>query len=158
MKRKPHLRTISESLSLVDGSGSDSEWKVVLELRNQLGSEFPRMLFEHYKLSRNWRTRASCVYHCFVFASTSEVARQLAIAALNDKSRVVRYRACQLLAYSQDMKLLPLLSTKLAEISPDSKDDLLAVVDAIQNQNQNYFVDRSHTGKITMKVQRLELP
>ena len=78
---------------------------------------------------------------------------QLGVEALADRSRVVRYRACMLLAYSLERSVLP--SLKESENSTSQEETLLdirAAIDAIENQNSDYFVDRNHSGKKFLRV------
>lgn len=75
------------------------------------------------------------------------------MAALIDKSKAVRYRACMLLAYS--LKKEALLSLEAARENEKSNEviaDIDAAIDSIINQNSHYFVDRKHTGKIFFNV------
>ncbi|PUA29168.1 MAG: hypothetical protein B0W54_00735 [Cellvibrio sp. 79] len=142
---------ISTLLNKLDGSGSDSEYKAVDELR-QLGNQLPALLYQKYKQSKKWGQRASCLYHSTRYARDVEDAVMLGVLALNDKSKAVRYRACMLLAYSLNLEVLPALEQ--AKISTDSETlkDINAAIDAIKHQNSNYFVDRSHSGKISLNV------
>lgn len=142
----------SELLNDLDGSGSDKEFYAVNELR-KLGNELPKFLLDKYRTSRKWQVRSSCVYHSIRYAKTSETAVQLGLEALADKSHAVRYRACMLLAYSLDKAILPNL--KQAEsntLHEETLIDIRAAIDAIENQNSDYFVDREHSGNITLKV------
>lgn len=139
-------------LGRLDGSGSDDEWAAVAELREGIGEALPTHLFERYKLARRAPQRASCVYHSTRYARDSKEAVQLGIMAIRDRSKIVRYRACALLAYSLSADALPLLRVALAEAEGETRDDLLAAIDAIEHQNSNYFLDRDHSGKFTFVV------
>lgn len=59
-----------------------------------------------------------------------------------------------LLAYSLNKKVLPILE-KTAEKTTNSETlgDVRAAIDAIKNQNHHFFLDRDHTGKITMNIE-----
>ena len=139
-------------LSQLDGSGSDQEYKAIAELR-KLGDDLPKTLFEKYKTSKKWGERASCVYHCISYAREVDAASQLGIAALDDKSKAVRYRACMLLAYSLKREALPALTQKKASTdSEETLKDINAAIDAIEHQNSDFFVDRSHSGKIKLNL------
>ncbi|NJM30427.1 MAG: hypothetical protein HC855_10270 [Rhizobiales bacterium] len=74
------------------------------------------------------------------------------MAAVLDKSKAVRYRACQLLAYAQDRKLLPAMEQLSKQVAADSIEDLNAALDAVANQNQHWFLDRTHSGKVFMNM------
>jgi hypothetical protein len=57
-----------------------------------------------------------------------------------------------LLACSQRKALLPRLRDLLPGVVEDTKADLLAAIDAIESQNQDYFVDRDHSGLTTLTI------
>jgi HEAT repeat protein len=142
----------TELLEKLDGSGSDNEFNAVHELR-KLGDEFPKLLLEKYRSSKKWRVRSSCVYHAIRYSRTVSDAVKLGVEALSDKSHAVRYRACMLLAYSLDQNALPNLKEARGKTThQETSQDIRATIDAIENQNSNYFVDRDHSGKMTLKV------
>lgn len=139
-------------LDQLNGSGSDNEFRAIEELRT-LGEELPKFLLVKYRDSKKWQTRSSCVYHAIRYSRDVYDAFELGVEALADRSKVVRYRACMLLAYSLRDEALPHLR-KLADNSKDiaSAQDALAAIDAISHKNHNYFVDRDHSGKMTLTV------
>lgn len=143
---------IDNLLARVDGSGSDEEWKAINELRSRMGDELPDQLLGLYKKSKKWKVRSSCVYHSVRYARTSKAAIDLALLAVRDKSQVVRYRACMLLAYSQIKELLPILKLLLDAVDDSTKVDVRAAIDAIAFENQNFFVDRDHSGMTTLNI------
>jgi hypothetical protein len=136
----------------IDGSGTDKEWKAVFELRARLGNDLPDQLLSRYRQAKKWQVRSSCVYHAVRYAKDSGRAVELALLGVKDKARVVRYRACMLLACSLRNDLVPTLRALVAAAPEDTKADLLAAIDAIESQNQNYFVDRDHSGMTTLNV------
>lgn len=141
-----------ELINCLDGSGSDAEYNAVKELRMRV-PDFPKLLLERYRQARKWQIRASCLYHAIRHSRTSENALQLGVEALMDRSAVVRYRACMLLAYSLKTSVLPDLKRAMVHVKDKrSLGDFLAAVDAITHQNSNYFVDRNHSGDITLNV------
>ena len=135
----------------IDGKGGDIERQAIVQLRLSLGPNYVDALWHLYRSSRSNGVRAACIYYCFEQARTNQAATELAVLALGDRSKIVRYRACQLLAYSLDRVLLPRLDAIRKGIPKDSLADLDAAIDAIANQNQNYFLDRTHTGNIFME-------
>ena len=140
---------ITECLNCLDGRGSDQEYRAIKCLTAS-GIDLPSLLSKKYNGSKKWGERASCVHHSIKCAKDSEVAYQLGIKALGDKSKVVRYRACMLLAVAQNPDAISHLEQLLENDS--SKEDAAAAIDAIKNKNHNYFVDRGHTGKTLLKV------
>ncbi|WP_097459089.1 hypothetical protein [Mangrovitalea sediminis] len=143
---------IEELLDQLDGSGSDREFNAVNELR-KLDNELPKLLLEKYKLSKRWPVRSSCVYHAIRYARSSMESVQLGREALFDKSKVVRYRACMLLACALDESTMVNLKEALDTTKdPETIADIEAAIDAVKNRNSDYFVDRKHSGKIKLKV------
>jgi hypothetical protein len=128
---------VATLLAELDGSGSDRELGAVTKLHDMLGKDFPRYLLQKYTVSKDRAVRGSCVYHATKYAKFSEDAISLARLALQDKSQLVRYGACTLLAYSLRKDLLLELHEILATTPKNSKEDVLAAIDAIANQNHN---------------------
>jgi hypothetical protein len=136
----------------LDGTGSVRERTAISALNRLYGADLPTYLFDLYKKSKKREVRAACLYYCFRDAKSSSSAKDMAFAALHDKSQQVRYRACQLLAYSLDKSLMPKLESHRKTIAASSLNDLDAALDAIAHQNQHYFKDRQHSGKIFMEL------
>jgi hypothetical protein len=58
-----------------------------------------------------------------------------------------------LLAYSLRRELLPFLEQELASSADEkTRGDIEAAMDAIAEQNQHYFADRDHSGKVTLNI------
>lgn len=141
-----------ELLNALDGSGSDSEFNAINKLR-ELGDKLPRLLLGKYESARKCQVRSSCVYHATRYASSSRDAVKLGVLALSDKSHAVRYRACMLLAYSLDESVLQeLRQVESCTSHVETLKDVKAAIDAIENQNSDYFVDRDHSGNMTLRV------
>lgn len=117
-----------------------------------LGPAVVPFFAEAYPTAKRWRQRASFLYRSVRYAKESKSARELAVQALADKSREVRYRACMLLAVSQDRQVLPALRATLSHPDAQTRADVAAAIDAIERRNHNYFVDRGHTGMINLVV------
>ncbi len=145
-------KTIASLLAKLDGSGSDAEWAAAKRLRD-LGPKLPKWLLQKYRASKGWKARSSCVYHAARSARQSEEAVALGKEALRDRSKAVRYRAAELLAWAQRKDALPALRAALAEVPEGERDDLLAAVDAIESGNHNYFIDREHTGDMFLEIE-----
>lgn len=143
---------LSSLLNKLDGSGSERELGAVAELR-EMDIDLPALLLEKYRISKRWQIRSSCVYHSIRYARSSRAAVELGIEALLDESKIVRYRACMLLAYSLCIDGLSYLKqikerTSCLETIANTE----AAIDSIENNNSNYFVDREHSGKILLRV------
>lgn len=142
----------AELLNLLDGTGSDKERAAIHKLKLQFGSALPEVLEEHYRMSRGWKVRAACIFYCLAYARSSSTAIELGKLGVLDKSKVVRYRSCMLLACSLNKELLPFLKEKHDLAEGETKADIAATIDVIENQNQNLFLDREHTGMVTLNV------
>ncbi len=57
-----------------------------------------------------------------------------------------------LLAYSQ-REVLPDLRAALAGAPKETQEDILAAIDAIESHNHNFFVDRDHSGMVTLTIE-----
>jgi len=121
-------------------------------LKSLLGDDLPRHLLQRYRQRKKWRDRNSLVYAAIWYARRNDDALELGLLALHDRSKMVRYRACLLLACAQRKDRLGELQAALADIQDDAREDLLAAIDAVANENQNFFVDREHTGNITLNL------
>ncbi|MCB1593265.1 MAG: hypothetical protein KDI90_12530 [Alphaproteobacteria bacterium] len=153
MSQDEQLKKVNILLSCLDGSGSASEYEAIKNLRNMLGSELPSILSREYEKSRKWQQRCSYVFFSIRSSRENLDAVKLGIKALNDRSKKVRYRACMLLAWSLSKDALgPLQQAKVLFNDEDTLDNICAAIDAIENKNSNYFVDRSHSGKIRLKI------
>lgn len=153
MSDRRNDKQIEELLNRLDGSGSEGEWLAVEELRKSLEMDFAAYLLSRFRTARRWNVRSSCVYHATRYARESAEAVELGKEAIRDKSKVVRYRGCLLLAYSLRSDLLPELRSMLDEIPADTRDDILAAIDALENRNHHYFIDREHSGQIKLNIE-----
>ena len=57
-----------------------------------------------------------------------------------------------LLAYSLNDDALPTLKALFAHKDTKTAEYAKAAVDAIVHRNHNYFVDRDHSGKVTLSI------
>lgn len=148
---------IENFLNKLDGSGSDQEFHAIRQLKKIVGDLLPQLLLEKYRKSRDWGCRCSCVYHSISYSRKVDEAVQLGIEALADRSKAVHYRACMLLAYSLNEKALPALQElELHGRHKESRENAQAAIDAIKNQNTNYFLDKKHTGKVFLEIFNLQ--
>ena len=149
VKEEAKLKLLLDHL---DGSGSDEEYQAVRKLR-AVGEKLPGLLLEKYRNEKKWGSRSACVYHAVRYAKESNDAFILGLEGVRDKSKVVRYRACMLLAYSlREDALEELKNLLLNEKYNKSFDDFNAAIDAIESKNPNYFIDRKHTGKLKLRI------
>jgi hypothetical protein len=109
------------------------------------------LLTKYFKATK-WRDRDELVYSAIRRARESDEAVNLGIVALQDRAARVRYHACLLLAYSLRTDLLPAMRERLRAMAEPNHDDLAAAIDAIESGDHNLFVDRDHSGKLTLNV------
>lgn len=144
---------INQLLGNLDGTGSDKEFRSIKELSALGGDDLPQFLLEKYRASKKMGPRSSCVYHSIRYARSSRAAVELGVEALWDKSKAVRYRACMLLAYSLNSDVIEhLKKIETSSSCQETVSNARAAIDAIINKNSNYFVDREHSGNITLRV------
>jgi hypothetical protein len=121
-----------------------------------LGEKVVPHLEQAYPKMSKWQGRVSLVFHSTQFARSSESAFRLGLVALQDRSFMVRYRACGLLAYSLRREALSALKPLLKHPGHRTVEDAEAAISAIEEQNHHLFVDRDRTGQIFWNVQRRE--
>lgn len=145
---KTQIDSLVKQLDTADNLDQEAAWDRLRPLQDLV---VPHLLAA-YPTTKKWQGRVALVFHSTRFARKSEDAFQLGVRACNDKSTLVRYRACGLLAYSLRMEAIPHLESLLAH--PDSKtaEDAAAAIDSIRSQNHHYFIDRDHTGQMFWRV------
>jgi hypothetical protein len=121
-------------------------WEELRQL--ELGEAVVPYLAEAYPRMKRWQGRAALLYHCTSDARASRAASELGLTALADRARMVRYRACGVLAYSLNTEAIPALERLLSHPDPRTVEDAQAALDAIRLQNHHYYIDRGHTGMV----------
>jgi hypothetical protein len=148
------IRALVRQLDTKDGAAEDSAWT---QLR-PLGAAVIPYFLEFYPHAKLLEGRRTMVFHATRHARTSEAAFQLGLAALKDRSSIVRYRACGVLAYSLRRESLPHLQALATHKDQKTVEDARAAIDAINRQNHHYFVDRNHTGRTFWEVNDGDIP
>lgn len=142
-------------LGLVDGSGADSEYEAIKQLESST-DELPSLLYQKYQTAKKAKERCACIHYSTKFAKKERISFELGLDALSDKSKHVRHLACLLLAWSLREDALPELR-KCEIIYADDDEtlgDIRAAIDSIEHQNSDYFVDRDHSGMVTLKIRQ----
>lgn len=142
------IRALVQRLDTTSSREEEEAWRPL----SPLGSAVVPFLAEAYPGFRCWQGRASLVYHSVRYARSHESAFHLGLAAMNDRAKVVRYRALSLLAYSLREDALPALTQLLGHPVRETAEDVAAAIDAIQSRNHHYFHDRTHSGRMTWNV------
>ncbi|HSQ30427.1 MAG TPA: hypothetical protein VLN49_11290 [Gemmatimonadaceae bacterium] len=126
-----------------DSAAAAEAWEAL----RPLGAAVVPYLAEAYTKAKRWRGRVALVFHAIRHARASEAAFQLGLQALGDRSHLVRYRACMVLAYALRPEALPALRVAAAHEDERTAEDARAAIDAIEHRNHHYFVDRDHSGR-----------
>jgi len=142
------IRELIRALDTTNITESENAWA---KLRS-LGEDVLPFFVELFPSMRKWQGRVWIVFHSMKYAHFSEIAFQIGVFACNDKATLVRYRACQLLAMSQRKDALPHLRKLLDHKDVKTSADAAAAIDAIKHKNADYFIDRDHTGRITIST------
>jgi HEAT repeat protein len=121
----------------------DTAWA---DLR-ELGVDVVPHLASAFSSFRTWQGRVSLVFHSIRYARVSDAAFQLGLRGLEDKSYMVRWRACGLLAYSLRKDALAKLQPLLQHADARTREDARAAIDAIEKRNHHLYVDRDHSGR-----------
>ena len=144
----PEIQTLVSQLDTTTVQAEEAAWTNL----KPLGIAVVPHLVDAYSRFTKWQGRCSLVFHSIRYARLSDEAFQLGIAALKDKSTVVRYRACGLLAYSLRKDALPALREAARHNDTRTVADAIAAMDAITRQNHHLFIDRGHTGRSFWEV------
>jgi hypothetical protein len=142
------VRQLVAQLGAAKVSEEEAIW---LRLRT-IGPRILPFFVEAFPIMKQWRGRTSIIFHSLRYARTHDEAFQLGIAALTDKSAVVRYRGCMLVACSLRTDAVPHLRELLKSEHPETVADAKAALDAIKHNNHNYFIDRNHSGRSFLHI------
>lgn len=148
------IRELVSALDTADPLAGEAAWSRL----KPLGAALVPYLADFYPQARKWQGRAALVFHATRYARVSEAAFQLGLAALHDKSTVVRYRACGLCAYSLRHEALPALAALRDHKDAKTAEDARAAIDAIRRRNHHYFHDRTHSGHVFWEVNPEDSP
>lgn len=127
---------------LDDPRQSEAEWGTLLRASDaieRMKALLPRL--------RTWQARTALVFHAVRHARDRQEAFEIGVAALRDRSYMVRYRACGVLAYSLREDAVEHLASLTTHRDVRTVEDVTAAIDAIRSRNHHYFVDRGHTGR-----------
>lgn len=141
------LQKLLESFT---GTGSEAERRAVRLLQTSLHSNFPAQMLEIYRAATRYQVRLCCVFYSLPYCRWSADTLQLGIDATRDKSKFVRYRAYELLAYSQKEEAAKYINALIAAISKEEikDEDLKACHLALSRKNFNCFMDRTCSGMV----------
>lgn len=121
------------------------------ELRS-LGADIVPHLRAGYPGFSHGEGRVALVYHALRYARVSEDAFQLGLAGLSDRSKLVRYRACALLAYSLRKDAIAPLRRLRDDPDWQVRQSCRAAEFAILEKNHHLFIDRRGEGRTAWQV------
>lgn len=142
------IRELVSQLDTADHLAAESAWSTL----RPLGSAVVPFLADAFLNFKKWQGRAALLHHTIRHARTSSDAFRIALAGLFDKSKVVRYKACSVLAYSLRKDALSHLREVVDRFDKDTTQHAKAAIDAIRHQNHHYFMDRTHSGSVSWVV------
>lgn len=154
MTRDEQIAAAVDALDVRGADEGDAAWA---QLR-PLGVGVVPYLCAAYLRFRTWQGRCALAYYATRYARISEDAFQLGLTAITDKSYMVRYRACGVLAYSLRKDALPALEFAAKDVKPLVATSALAARNAILAQNHHLFADRSLSGRTTWTVNHGDHP
>jgi hypothetical protein len=143
----PALLALATAVGAAD-AGSEAAWA---ELRAHGAAARPYLLAA-YPTARTWQGRTALVFHAIRFARRSEAAVALGRLVLGDRSYMVRYRACGVLAYALRRDTLPALEPLLRHDDQRTREDAAAAIASIRARNHHRFVDRDGSGRSEWQV------
>jgi HEAT repeat protein len=142
------IRSLVASFDTRDNAARDAAWRQLRDLGERLLPFFE----EFFGRAKRLEARRDIAFHCIRFARTNDAAFRIGLAAVNDRSTIVRYRGCCVLAYSLRRDALLALQTLLSHSDAKTVGDARAAIDAIQHKNHHYFIDREHTDQMFWDV------
>jgi len=142
---------VDELLGRLD-STSWAEVEDAWEQLKEAGVDRVALARRGYPTLRKWQGRATLIRGLTPLARDRPDAVALAVDALEDRSYMVRWRACEVLAYSLDRAALPYLAALLGHSDHRTVEDVRRAIRAIESQNHHTFKDLDDTGAIRWMV------
>jgi hypothetical protein len=143
------IRSLVSTFDTKDNALRDAVWQQL----KPLGERFLPFFEDLFLRARRSEIRRDIAFHSIRFARVSDSAFRIGIAAIADRSSIVRYRGCCILAYSLRQDALPPLRTLTSHSDKKTIEDAVAAIDAIEHCNHNLFIDRTHSGQCTWTVE-----
>jgi len=138
------VRRLVRAMSQASDLDHERHWAAL----RYLGASVVPYLEEAYGGTPGWRGRVRQVFYAMRHAKTSESAFRLGLAATRDRSTLVRYRACMLLALAGREEAIPALRELIWHRDQHTRDDAAATIAAIERGDPHRFVDRDGTGRV----------
>ena len=120
---------IHECLTALDGRSAQGEYEAIARLEAS-GIDVPELLLRRYQTSRRWSDRALCLRLSSRYAKSEQPAFRLGILALDDRAKIVRQKACLLLAATQRKEAVEHLGKLLSD--PSCREHALSAIHALE--------------------------
>lgn len=104
-----------------------------------------RQAYPRFKKAKG---RVALVFYATAHARLSNDAFELGRLALSDRSKLVRNRACGLLAYSLRPEAVTFLKDMMDDADTTVRQSATAAIVAIKAQNHHLFADRTGSGRV----------
>lgn len=138
-------------------ASAEAQHRAFKSLYEHAGDDTPMLLLELYRRAKDWQTRAACAYFAIFFGRWSPDALELGLAAVFNKSTVVRYRACGLLAFSLKYAALDALrKVQTSATDGETRRHATNAIEAIEKRNHHIFQDIDRSGRVTWTVAGIE--
>ncbi|HBI44036.1 MAG TPA: hypothetical protein DDY78_14470 [Planctomycetales bacterium] len=144
------IRVLVASFDTKDKAARHAAWQQLRDLGDRVLAFFE----EFFPFAKRHEARRDMAFHSIRYARTNNIAFRIGLAAIADRSSIVRYRGCCILAYSLSRDAVPALEGLLGHSDKKTAEDARAVIDAIQNRNHHYFIDRKHSGQMFWEVRK----
>jgi hypothetical protein len=141
--------TLEEVVALLDNSNESIVGGNSIQLQAEFGLEnlIPQYIEAFYRI-RNWPGRMHIVHYLVRYAKKHPEIIELGLYGLKDKSRIVRYYCCAILAFAGQKQHIPFLDELTDHKNINTRRDARAALDAITNSNHHLFADRDHSGRV----------
>ena len=140
--------TVSEVLEKLDQRSESEAGGNDLRLKKKYGlKKLVSVYVEAFPQIKNWAGRMHIMYSLPQFARSDKQVVEVARFGLNDRSRIVRYYACQVLAYSLDRESIPFLEAILDHADEKTRGYAADAIKAITKQNHHLWMDPNETGR-----------
>ncbi|HYC44885.1 MAG TPA: DUF4265 domain-containing protein [Burkholderiales bacterium] len=147
---------VAALLANLTGKGDAKEHDAIRALQAHDPDGVPAALLRHYEQSGRAGPRSAAVFFATPYARWSDDAYRLGVRALGDRSKIVKFRAAELLAFSLRPNAVPALrAASEAETDAGTRSHFLAAIDAIEARNHNYFRDREHSGMVSWEIEEI---
>lgn len=137
----------SDVRALAEARDVFAEHGAIAALR-RYGDDVAPVLAAEYHRATTAEAREHLMHHSVRFARRRPESFRLGLQGLEDMSKQVRHQACAVLAYAQRQEAVPALERLLDHPDPDTRDDAIAALVALQTGNHHYFRDRDRTDTI----------